>query len=338
MKRTFSIVLSLLSLLLLLGLPLAAQSEAPPATAPGETLPPGPGETELSPAPGPAAFCGGSRASASSWEVIGTGTTAKAQLRGSTVAEVATLGRAELAARWVSGRMYGTIPGLGDVVVRVLDQDSSFAHVTSKSGQGVPFFPAIAHQSLFWAIDVVDAKGQVKRTLVNREPMVIEAEIRQIPPYGTPFPVRQDVLFYDQKDLVHPVVTLKGGQSLGILQNVGGLKVRLLGTRLDPARGTFVSRFRVDNVTSDSTRIHWFATGVHGTELQGQAEARSVSLGSPQGAKAAGNKPLRSPSIEVTVRGSYDPNEPDAGLAFHATTAPGETPAEGHTLIYLQSR
>lgn len=267
------------------------------------------------------AACGGSRASLSMWEDPGTGDVFSAQLRGSTVAEVFSAGPGQKSATWVSGRMFGTIPSLGPVMVRISDDNESFADIVSGSG-GEPFYPALASQTLYWEIDVLDGNGGVSRTLINLQPMAIEATIQSIPPYGTPFPIDDDVDFYDVTDLSTPVIRVLGGQSLGILEDVGGLDVLVVSEQIDFKTGTFSITVNIVNTSGVPQTIHWYATGLHSAQIQGADEGLDVPLGQ---------------QLTVALSGTFNPAELDAGLAVHATSVPGtNTLAEGRVLLHFQ--
>lgn len=268
--------------------------------------------------------CGGSRASVSTYTVYAVEDPVSVKLRGSTIAEVANVDPAKKSALWVSGRMFGEIPGVGRVVVRISEEQPSFANIFSNDTHGIQFFPAFASQTLYWAFDVIDPKGTVLQTLVNVEPMLISATISQIPPFGTPFLILDDVDFYDQKDLSTPVFTIRGGQSLGILEDLGGLDVRLVDSRQDNKNGTFQTVWEVENVTQVPLDIHWFATGVHGAALDGPSEAYDVTVQPGE-------------TLTVPINGFFDAGNLDAGVAFHATSVPDDNvAAEGHRLVRLQ--
>jgi hypothetical protein len=273
------------------------------------------------PADAMVAACGGSRASASTWQFPGTGKRVTAKLWGSVLAEVYTASPTEKSATWVSGRMYGTIQGLGSsVVVRVSPGPESFAEIRSLDPTGTAFYPALAEQTLYWEIDVLDKSGNLLQTLKNLEPMRITAEIHDIPPYGVPFPIEKTVDFYDAQNPAEPVIQVLGGQSFGILEDVGGVDIRQVAQEVDRKSGTFTSTFDIVNTSKGaSLDLHWYATGLHGTQLTGISEGKGV--------RVAGER-------RITLSGTFDPKSLDSGLVVHATTVPGAVHrAEGRTLL-----
>jgi len=266
--------------------------------------------------------CGGSRASLSTWTDVETGITSSAHLRGSTYAEVMMIGPGQAAATWVSGMMFGTISSLGNVRVRIADDNASTVAINSLDPSNPAFFPAIADQTLYWEIDVLDASGFVTRTLRNTAPMNISAQINGIPPYGTPFPIEQEVVFYDVTNLAQPVVKLNAGGSAGVLNNPGGLDVMLHSLNIDWTSSEFTTTWVIRNTTGNPLDIHWFATGIHGVDLQGLHEQYGVSLNQ---------------QISVAISGSFHGTDPLKGLVLHATSAPGQTEAEGQYQLYLNA-
>lgn len=276
------------------------------------------------PAVNAATACGASRASVSTWQFPGTGKRVTAKLWGSVLAEVYTASPTEKSATWVSGRMFGTIQGLGaSVVVRVSPSQESFAEIRSLDPTGTDFYPALAEQTLYWEIDVLDRLGNVIQTLKNLEPMRIAAEIHDIPPFGVPFPIAKTVDFYDAQNPTEPVIRVLGGQSFGILDDVGGVDVRQVAQEIDHKSGTFAITFDIVNTSkAASLDLHWYATGLHGTTLTGVVEGEGLAVATQR---------------RLILSGTFDPSILDAGLVLHATTVPGATHrAEGRTLLYFQ--
>jgi hypothetical protein len=272
--------------------------------------------------------CGGSRASQSTYYFPALHCVIHATLQGSTVAEIAINGPKSLGAHWIAGRMFGFVGPLGRVEVSVAENPPSLAEIVSKDPTGANFFPAIATQELYWVFEAVNAEGQVTRRLVNREPMRIQAEIQQIPPYETKFPILGDVAFYDEHDTTGvPVFIIRGGVSFGILHDIGGLKISLVDQVLDPQKRTFQTRWKIQNLTSKALRVHWFATGIHGATIDGSSGARNVLLRASSHAAS---------SVIVSLAGTFDPDDPTSGLALNAMSAPGLFKAEDDTLYYFQ--
>lgn len=271
--------------------------------------------------PSAAEACGGSRAAICTWFFPGTGKTVTAELRGSALAEVFTASSTEKSANWISGQLYGNIPGLGaSVVMRVASSRESFAEIRSLDTTGTAFFPAWAEQILYWQIDVLDKEGTVIQVLRNFQPVRLAGEVQSIPPYGSPFLILEDVDFFDVSKPDKPVIRLQGGQSFGVLENVGGVEIRQVAKNIDRKRGTFSATFDVVNTRRDQPiEVNWFASGIHGTELTGKVEDKGVAITSQK---------------RISLSGSFDPANLDSGLVVHATSIPGaKVRAEGHTLI-----
>lgn len=271
--------------------------------------------------PSAAEACGGSRSAICTWTFTPSGITVKAELTGSALAEVFTSSQTEKTATWISGQLYGTIPGLGSsVVMRVASSRDSFAEIRSLDTTGTTFFPAWAEQILYWQIDVLDKEGTVIQVLRNFQPVRLAGEVQSIPPYGSPFLILEDVDFFDVSKPDQPVIRLHGGQSFGVLENVGGVEIRQVAKKVDRERGTFAATFDVVNTRRDQEiEVSWFATGIHGTELTGKVEGKGVAIANQK---------------RISITGSFDPANLDAGLVVHATSTPGaKVRAEGHTLI-----
>jgi hypothetical protein len=273
------------------------------------------------------AGCGGCREAICTWSIVATGQVVQAQLLGSAVAEVSVTGPTTMSALWVSVRLFGTIPGVGAVEMSAAAAPASVASIVSNSPSGVPFYPAEATQQLFYLIQVLDSHGNVVRQLVNKAVMGMQAEIQQIPPYGTPFPLEGDVSFYDVTNLNGPpVLVLKARGSTGTLSNPGGLKVSLLSDSVNSSGGTYQTQWKIENLTSAALTVNWFATGFHSATITSPSEGRNVVLGAHGGSGSA---------ITVSLAGHFDPGELDSGLAVNAISAPGQPVAEDHSLFYL---
>lgn len=271
--------------------------------------------------PSAAEACGGSRAAICTWFFPGSGKTVTAELRGSALAEVFTASSTEKSATWISGQLYGIIPGLGaSVVLRVASSRDSFAEIHSLDTTGTSFFPAWAEQTLFWEIDVLDKEGNRIQVLKNFKPLRLAGEVQNIPPYDAPFLILEDVDFFDSRRPDQPVIRLLGGQSFGVLENVGGVEIRQVSKKIDRERGTFSATFDVINTRRDqAVEVSWFATGIHGTELTGKTEEKGIAIATQK---------------RISLSGSFDPANLDSGLVVHATSIPGaKVRAEGHTLI-----
>lgn len=269
------------------------------------------------------AICGGSRSATCTWTFTDSGKTVKAELRGSALAEVFTASPTEKTATWVSGQLYGTIPGLGaSVVLRVASSRDSFAEIRSLDSTGTAFFPALAEQVLYWEIDVLDKEGRIIQVLKNFQPVRLAGEVQSIPPYGSPFLILEDVDFFDVRKPDTPVIRLMGGQSFGTLENLGGVEIRQVSKKVDRRSGAFSATFDIVNTRpGQSVELNWFATGIEGVELAGAKEGKNLKVSTRK---------------RVTLSGYLDRSNLDSGLVVHATSIPGsKVPAEGHTVIRL---
>lgn len=251
-----------------------------------------------------------------------TGTEAQAQLRGSTYAEVVVTSDGTARAEWLTGMMFGDIEGVGPVRMRISEEKSSIVDIRSLDPSGANFFPARADQTLYWEMEVLDDRGVVTRRLVNIEPMKISAEIRAIPPFGTPFPLTADLVFVDPAKRNEAVVRLLGGSSAGVVDNPGGLTVQARKWEIDLQRGRFSVVWGIRNVSGKPLSIHWFGGALHGAKLDSPQERFYVAI---------------EDELEVTLQGSFDPKNLRGGIVLHATSAPGTAPAEGHAPFYFQN-
>jgi hypothetical protein len=268
--------------------------------------------------------CGGSRSGTCTWERLwlpaGSGRTTVSTVRGSFYSEVTMHERGQATAVWLTGSMFGEIEGLGRIRLRLGDQPSLVA-IRSLDITNPRFFPAVATQSLFYKLEVLDLRGSVTRTLVNKEAMNMTATIQSIPPYGTDFSVDHDVVFEDVNKPGVPVITLKGRGSKGSVSNPGGLQVEPWKWTVDADNRHFEILFRIANTTGKPMTIHWFAGGVHNARLSSSSQGFNVRLDK---------------GLTISLSGSFDRRERGGAVVLHATSVPGQQPAEGHYAFYLQ--
>jgi hypothetical protein len=269
-------------------------------------------------------LCGGSRSGTCSWYRVGDPADhfTISQARGSFYSEVTMEGPGKARAVWLTGAMFTEVKGFGRIRMRLNESTPSLVKIQSNKTADPKVFPARADQAMFYAIDVLDNKGSVSRTLTNKKPMVLSATIKSIPPYNTEFQVKGDVEFEDVRHPGSPVLILKGGKSTGVVKNPGGLRVEPRAWSVDLANGQFTSTWRIENLTGKPLDIHWFAGGIHGARLQGKSEQMDVRIDK---------------EITLSLQGTFNSQDLGGGIVLHATSVPGAAEAEGHYPFYLQA-
>ena len=278
--------------------------------------------------------CGGSRAGLCTWTLTGSSTsgtsgtsgihanhthhTVQSGVRGSTYADVSVISPNRMRAHWVSGQLDGHIPGLGDIRLEFQDDRASTVIIDSEQKGGVPFFPAQATQELYYRLQVLDEAGGVARTLVNLEPMIMRAEIHSIPPYGSQFQVMNDVDFYDVSGPQPVSVVRLHVDSSGWLDNSGGINVRVTEQNIDYDTGTFAMVWEIEGSRTAGVDARWFATGIDGVEIESLV--------------TEGDTFLAADAQTMAIRGTFDIENLDAAVAFHAYAKEGES-FEGHSVF-----
>ena len=272
-----------------------------------------------------AVACGGSRASLTVvWEDP-EGNTYNDKLYGGAFGEVEGphAGDTTVSGEWFSNMLFGHIPapGIGDVIMRYQPYTSNTISVTSNSPTGSPFFPASVSMSLNYQIDVLDASGNVVRSLATRTPCTLESVVNAIPPIGSAFYFQNDLEFYDViGNPSTPALILRSAGTAGYVGNPGGLAVTLVNSNPDFTTGTFTAEWAITNQTGAPINVNWFTAPVRDVQILSQDLMMDVPVSS---------------TVNVTVAGTLNPNASNSGIVFHAVSSPGWPMAEGHIVEYF---
>jgi hypothetical protein len=281
--------------------------------------------------------CGGSRSGICTWLVGPASSPVSSTIHGSTWADVRTLAPNEMRADWVSGKLLGELPGFGPFVMGYQEGRPSYVEIVSNQPGGVPFFPATAKQTLYYYLDLLDKDGNVTRTLINQEPMVMVSQISAIPPFGSVFETRQPVEFFDAAGGAKPVVVLEEGAT-GWITNSGGFDVKLVDFSVDETTGQFSTVWEVgasaaaalEKPSKAALPARWFATGLYGVEFDGALDATKHA--SAHGLKEAAGDLSLGDKQRITLSGTLDLSDARAGVAMHAISTDGQK-LEGHSVF-----